>query len=331
MKDTATLAEHFPALRKLEAKSAARRIPFIQQLSATECGGACLAMTLSYYGKQVPLSEIRDLLGVSRDGASALSLLKAARWYGLRGRGVKLDLDALHYLSKGAILHWEFAHFVVFEKLRKDGVEIVDPAYGRRFVPMDQFSRAFTGVAITLDPADDFQPVADKRQIVWNYVKHIVAHSGLLSRIAVISILIQLFALTVPMLTGMLIDRVIPHGDNHLLSVLGVGLLAIVFFHFLASLIRSHLLLHLRTNLDTRMTLGFLDHLVSLPYAFFQQRSEGDLMMRVNSNSTIREMLTSSTLSGLLDGALASLYLIILLMASPAMCTLVIVFGALHA
>src|SRR5262245_7663754 len=120
MKNPVEFVEQFPALRKLESRGMARRIPFIQQLSATECGAACLAMTLGYYGKQVPLSEIRDLLGVNRDGSNALSLLKAARWYGLRGRGVKIELEALPYLTKGAILHWEFAHFVVFERLRKD-------------------------------------------------------------------------------------------------------------------------------------------------------------------------------------------------------------------
>src|SRR6266581_4862272 len=79
------------------------------------------------------------------------------------------------------------------------------------------------------------------------------------------------------------------------------------------------------------MTLGFLEHLASLPYAFFQQRAEGDLMMRVNSNAQIREMLTSSTLSGLLDGALASVYLVLLLLASPAMGPLLVLwFGGLQ-
>jgi len=113
--------------------------------------------------------------------------------------------------------------------------------------------------------------------------------------------------------------------------VLGIGLLAIVGFHFLAALLRSHLLLFLRTHLDAQLTLGFLEHLAALPYAFFQQRAAGDLMMRVNSNAQIREMLTSSTLSGLLDGALASVYLILLLLASPAMGALVVLLGALQA
>ena len=277
------------------------------------------------------LSDVRDMTGVPRDGVSARALLQAARHYGLRGRGVRVELEVLPYLDKGSILHWEFAHFVVFERWRKDGVEIVDPACGRRWVPMEQFSHSFTGVALTFEPADDFQPVADRRHVVWRYVKHIVGHSGLVVRLGVLSLLLQLFALAVPMLTGMLVDRVIPHGDDQFLSVLGIGLLGMVVFHGLASLIRSHLLLYLRTHLDSQMTLGFLEHLISLPYAFFQQRAEGDLLMRVNSNAQIREMLTSSTLAGLLDGPLASVYIVILLMASPALGALVVLLGMLQA
>jgi ABC-type bacteriocin/lantibiotic exporter with double-glycine peptidase domain len=325
------LVERFPALRKLATPGAARQIPFMQQMSATECGAACLAMVLAFHGKHVPLSAVRDMTSVNRDGVSARALVQTARWYGLRGRGVRLELKALPYLPKGTILHWEFAHFVVFERCRKNGVEIVDPAYGRRWVPMEQFCHSFTGVALTFEPADDFQPVAGKRRVVWRYVQYIVGHSGLVSRIGVLSLLLQLFALAVPILTGMLVDRVIPHGDDHFLRVLGLGLLVMVVFHGLASLIRSHLLLALRTHLDSRMTLGFLDHLASLPYAFFQQRAEGDLMMRVNNNAQIREMLTSSTLAGLLDGPLASIYLVILFIASPAMGALVVLLGILQA
>jgi ATP-binding cassette subfamily B protein len=330
-KTSAQLVDRFPVLRKLETGGAARGIPFIQQLSAVECGAACLGMVLAYYGKHVPLMEIRDVTGVNRDGVNALSLLKAARWYGLRGRGVKLGLDGLRFLDKGAILHWEFDHFVVFERLRKNGVEILDPACGPRFVPIDEFSRSFTGVALTLEPADDFQRTANPRSAVWGYVRYIAGQSGLLSRIAVVSILLQLLALAMPVFTGLLVDRVVPHDDRHLLSVLGLGLLAMVLFHFLALLIRSHLLLYLRTHLDTQMTLGFLEHLVSLPFSFFQQRPQGDLMMRVNSNSTIREMLTSSALSAVLDGALASVYLAILLITSPGMGALVAALGLLQA
>ena len=322
--NTIPLADRFPALQRLQTRTRSKQIPVIRQLSVTECGAACLAMVLAYYGKNVPLSEIREITGLNRDGVDCLTLLKTGRWYGLQGRGLKLDLDALPFMERGTILHWEFSHFVVFNRLRKGGVEIVDPASGRRFVTKETFSKSFTGVALVFKPGASFQPAADKSQPVWTYVKYLIRHSGLLWRVIVISLLLQLFLLAVPALTGLLVNRVVPHNDMHLLYVVGAGLLGIVLFQYLSTLIRSHLLLDLRTHLDTQMTLGFVDHLASLPFSFFQERPEGDLMMRVNSNTTIREMLTSSTISGLLDGALAALYLAILLAASPGLAGLVV-------
>jgi ATP-binding cassette, subfamily B, bacterial len=146
-----SLVDRFPALRTLEREPPQREIPFVQQLSVNECGAACLAMSLASFGKDVPLDEISELLGAGRDGSSALDLLRAARWYDLRGRGVKIELDTLAYLKRGAILHWGFSHFVVFDRLRCNSVEIVDPASGRRLVSMEEFSRSFTGVALTLE------------------------------------------------------------------------------------------------------------------------------------------------------------------------------------
>lgn len=325
-----TIMDRFPALRKLEPGRAGQ-IPFIEQLSATECGVACLAMVLAYYGKHVPLSGIRDAIGANRDGVDALSLLKAARSYGFEGRGVKVEPDSLCYLEKGTILHWEFSHFVVFDRLRKDGVEVVDPALGRRVIPTKQFGRSFTGVAVTLKPGHGFVRVADMARPLWSYAKHLIGQSKLVWRILSISLFLQLVATAAPILTGMLLDRAIPHGDDHLLSVLGLGVIAVLLFQGLASLVRSHLLLALRTQLDAQMTLGFLGHLVSLPFAFFQQRTQGDLLMRLNSNSIIREMLTSTTLSGLLDGALASLYIVALGIISPVIGVLVLLLGLLQA
>jgi ABC-type bacteriocin/lantibiotic exporter with double-glycine peptidase domain len=185
-------------------------------------------------------------------------------------------------------------------------------------------------VALAFKPGPGFQPAADKSRPVWTYVKYLVQHSGLFWRVVVISLLVQLFLLAAPALTGLLVNSVVPHNDLHLLHVVGVGLLGIVLFQYLSSLIRAHLLLYLRTHLDTQMTLGFVEHLSSLPYSFFQQRTEGDLMMRVNSNATIREMLTTNTVSGLLDGSLAALYLAILVAASPSLAALVVVLGVLQ-
>ncbi len=325
-----SLKRLFPALLRLERRRGRRRIPYVAQTTASDCGAACLAMVVRYFGREVRLEEVRNAASTGRDGTNALSLVQAGRWFGLRGRGISIDIDALKYLEPGAILHWEFKHFVVFEKLQKNGVDVVDPALGRRLVPMEEFRRMFTGVALTFEPSETFEAQPGGPRRVWYYVRQLLSQSALFSRILVTSVLVQVFGLGLPILTGIVVDRVVPRGDFSLLQVLAVGFAAIFVFQFFASYIRAHLLLHLRTHLDAQMTLNFLKHLFELPYAFFQRRSAGDLMMRMNSNSTVREIITSTALSGALDGILVVSYLIMILVTSPLLGSLVLGLGFLR-
>ncbi|MFY0565275.1 peptidase domain-containing ABC transporter [Archangium lansingense] len=324
------LLERFPALRRLWGRMRPRRLQEIRQLTVMDCGAACLGMVLGYHGRHVTLEEVRKVTGVSRDGTTALSLVAAARRFGLRARGVSIDVDRLPFLETGTILHWRFNHYVVFEGLGSDYVDIVDPAQGRRRVTMEKFRQSFTGVALLLEPGEDFVKGRPRRTDWRRYLAPLLKQSAALRRILVLSLLVQLFALTLPLLTGMLVDRVIPRGDSHLLLVAGVGMLSIVVFQFLASLIRGYLLTALRIRVDSELTLGFLEHMVSLSYPFFQSRPTGDLMMRLSMNSTMRDLLSSSTLSTLLDGGMVLLYLAILFGTSPSMGLLVVGLGGLQ-
>ena len=197
----------------------------MQQLTATECGAACLAMVLAYHGKTVPLDEVRTIMGVGRDGATALAILDAASWYGLRGRGVKLELEELRVAAAGRpSCTGSSTTSSSSSGCAAAAIEIVDPALGRRRVSLEQFGRSFTGVALLLEPSDTFAPNAARaRAPSGSSCANIIAESGQWSRIIVISLLVQLFALALPLLTGAVVDRVVPRGDVHLLVVLGVG------------------------------------------------------------------------------------------------------------
>jgi ABC-type bacteriocin/lantibiotic exporter with double-glycine peptidase domain len=293
-------------------------------MELADCGAACLAMVLAYHGKQVPLDELRQMTNTNRDGVDALAMTRAARQYGLSARGVAADLDDLEHLPPATILHWEFAHFVVFERLRRNGVQVVDPAHGRRRLSMEAFRRSYTGVAITLEPGEDFQPSALNTKGTWRYLRPLLRQSQRLTRVLVASVLLRLLALALPLLTGLLVDQIVPRNDRHLLLVTAATMAAVVGYFFISTLLRSHLLLQLRTHLDVRLTTSFVEHLVDLPYSFFLGRSAGDLMMRLQSNTVVREFLTTGTISALIDGSLASLYLVLLFLLSPPLATLVL-------
>ncbi|MEA2490561.1 MAG: ATP-binding cassette, subfamily bacterial [Acidobacteriota bacterium] len=309
-----------------------RRIPVVQQTAQSDCGAACLTMVLAYYGKTVHLDEVRQLLGIGRDGADALTIVKGARFHGLRARGVKIaNVEDLRFLERGSVLHWGFHHYVVFERMNGRRVQIVDPGTGRRTVTLEEIGKTFTGVALVFEPGPDFvRSSAPPRQGAMRYVRELLAQSALLRRILALSLVLRLLALATPLLTGLLVDRIVPGRNHSLLMLLAAALAGIAAFDFASSLIRAHLMLHLRTRLDAKITLDFVEHLIALPYAFFHQRSAGDLMMRLNSNTTIREILTAGTLTGLLDGLLACLYLVFLFMANSTLALLVLGLGLLR-
>jgi ABC-type bacteriocin/lantibiotic exporter with double-glycine peptidase domain len=270
-------------------------------------------------------------MGIGRDGVSAKAILDTAEKYGLTGRGIKVDLQQVHLLKTATILHWEFNHFVVFDRVIKDGVRIVDPATGPRDVPMAQFAKAFTGVAIEVTPTDRFTKTKREKGRLTRYVQELMSERGLFSRIIVMSLILRLLALVMPLLTGMIIDKVVPRADYDLLYVCLASIGGMTAFNLIAEVVRMHLLLHLRIALETRMTLSFLDHMVSLPYSFFQRRSSGDLMLRVDSNSTVRETVTSKSMSAVIDGVFVLLYAVVIFYVNPTLGLITIVMSGAEA
>lgn len=324
------LWRRFPALQRLGLGRQQRGIPFVQQLEASDCGAACLAMVLGLHGRHVSISETRRAVGSGRGGVTAQSILEAAASFQLLGRGVRLELEELEYLPTGSILHWGFNHFVVYQGRSRRGVRIVDPAAGPRMVTSESFARHFTGIALTFEREPGFDRQTPPQAGWMSYWGHVRGHGATVVRAVVLSLLIQLFAMALPVVTGVLVDAVVPHADFSLLQVLSFGLVFVVAFHFLASLVRSNLLIYLRTLLDTQLGLGFMDHLVRLPYAFFLERPTGDLLVRYYSNQRVREILTSAALSALFDGSLVGLYLVIILVLSPSIALLTAALGLVH-
>ncbi|HEX6838702.1 MAG TPA: peptidase domain-containing ABC transporter, partial [Polyangia bacterium] len=327
-----SIVDMYPALKKVGFIAARRAVPFVQQLEWTDCGAASLCMVMAFHGRETKLAEVREVMGIGRDGVSAKSILDTAERYGLAGRGIKVDISQIKLVKVATILHWEFNHFVVFERVNKDGsIRIVDPATGPRDVPAAEFAKAFTGVAIELTPTPRMTKTKFEKGRLKRYLDELLSEKGLFSRVIVLSLFLRLIALALPLMTGMIIDRVVPRSDYQLLYVCLATIGGMVAFNLISEVVRAHLLLHLRIALDTRMTLGFLDHMVSLPFQFFQRRSTGDLMMRVDSNGTVREIVTSKSLSAVIDGLFVLLYAGVIFYISPTLGIITIVMSGAEA
>lgn len=278
-----------------------RSVPYVPQMEMVECGAAALAMVLGYWGHHAPLPQVREACKVSRDGANAANILQAARSYCLEAEAVKVEVEEIRNLPLPAILHWEFKHFVVLERITAKGVHIIDPGMGRRFVSMTELRISFTGVALVFAPDDDF--VGRKRRFpsLGRYLEIMRSVRPSLMQLLGASLMLQAVGLIFPMASQVLVDRVLlPHYQPWLWG-LAVGLTLALVAKLLLELLRSYVLQGLQNRMDKQLMEGFTTHLISLPLSFFLQRQAGDLMQRLESNSQIRDLLSSRSVSAVLD------------------------------
>ena len=214
-----------------------RSVPVLLQLSATECGAACLAMILHYYGHQVSTSECRRHFAIGRDGVAVQSIVKAGQRYGLRARVYSVELSHFRQISLPAIVHWDFNHFVVVEKWSPSTVKIVDPAIGRLTLSNAEFRKRFTGIAVTLEPGSNFVRQRTSQK-AGTFLLHRVIHAPkvlpLFLQILGISLILQLVGLTVPFFTKVLIDDVLPQHLMQIMTILGIGAVVIILHYTLS-------------------------------------------------------------------------------------------------
>lgn len=308
-----------------------RRMSVLRQMANVECGAACLAMILSYYGRKTTIPEASNYLGIGRDGASALSIATACREQGLRVRAYTTEPDNFKYVKCPAIVHWNFNHFLIIERWTPKYVDVVDPAVGRRRLTAAEFDAGFTGVVLVCEPGVNFERRAAARPFWRTFlIKYALQTPGLLAQIIGATLLLQLLGLVLPVFTKILVDHVLPLHNTDIMTILGLGMIMLLLAQVVTSYLRSALLIHVQARLDSQMMLGFFEHLLTLPFRFFQQRTSGDLLMRLGSNAVIREMLTGQTISIVLDGSMVLTYVLLMLLQFPVFGLTILVIGLLQ-
>jgi len=310
------------------------RVPPVLQMTAIECGAACLAMILSYYGRKTRVAEVRDLYGVGRDGLSALGIVKAARSYGMRVRAISLQgqIDDFRFVSLPAIIHWEFNHFMVIERWSTDHIDVVDPAVGRKHLSRAEFDLGFTGVVIMMEPGEQFlRHGTTSRLTLGSYAAQYIKRAPLaLLQIVLASLILQVFGLGIPILTKVVVDQIIPLRLNSIVPLLGIGVLSLLLAQLVILVLRSFILIYLECRIDMQILPSFFDHMLMLPLKFFQQRSTGDILMRISSNTAIRDIVSTQFLTSILDGSLVIVYMAILFWQSWSFALIVLVIGILQ-
>ena len=300
-----------PAADLAPAPAAPRAVPFVPQTTAADCGAACLTMVLAFHGCRVTRDQVHAALGVGRDGASALAILRAAEGYGLVGRGVRLAPAAAFRLAPASVLHWEGKHFVVLERAEPGRVVVVDPALGRRELDPDAFARAFSGLALELAPGPSFTTRPQRPPSpTWAALRASLRSSGLALRLGLASLALVALSLAGPLLIAEIVARAAdPRQD---LTPWGLAVAVFALGQLASFVARERLLSRLRLHLDRELARGLFSHLVRLPWGFFSLRTSSDLALRLGALGPVRQALAGAAAALLTDGALVVLYLAVL-------------------
>lgn len=270
------------------------KMPTRIQIEATECGAVALGIVMSYYGKYIPIEDLRIACGVSRNGSDAYNMVEAAKSYGFEAKGFSMDIDALYEIQLPVILFWKFEHFVVLEGFGKDKVYINDPATGPRTITYDDLDQSFTGVVISVQPGANFVKSGRAPSLFKSLYQRVwpVRHALFYAMLVGIGLVIPNLAF--PAFTRVFIDQVL---INHIFSWqkgMIIGMLIAIVGIAILTMLQGIVLNRLKARLSMRFASDSFWHMLRLPMLFYTQRYPGEIASRLALNDSISQSITGN-------------------------------------
>ncbi len=289
------------------------RTPTVLQIEAVECGAAALGMMLGYHGRIVPLAELRQACGVSRDGSSAANVVAAARNYGMDAKGFKKTIEKLQELTPPYIIFWQFDHFLVVEGFVKDRVYVNDPASGPRHMTLAEFDRGYTGIVLVMRPGEQFQKGGMKKSVVRTLRNRLQGSIPALLYCVFAGFLLVLPNLALPVFSQIFIDNVLTQNRLNWLWPLLLGLLLTIGLQAVLTALQLKHLRRLKIKLAVSMSSRFIWHVLRLPISFYGQRFPGEISSRVSINDQVSDILTGRLTTTIISMVMVVFYAAIML------------------
>lgn len=293
------------------------RIRFQQQYEHSECGLACASMLVDFFVKKIKLTSLRTQYGVPNGGYNLKQIQTVLSEYGINSKAVKINFESIDALPKPFIAYWNLKHFIIVEKITSKFIFIVDPAMGKRKISYEEFKEKFSEVALYV--VDDSHRKFEMPKFNATILENIKKNKTLIAKTLFISLIMQCLSLLIPYLIQFIIDGRILSLMNGIFPIfLFIGL--IVIFYFLSNMARTIIITTLQNSFDKdflRMTIG---QLLDLPYSYFSNRSKGELVYRINSNSYIRQILIEQVIGLIIDIFFFFLYLVAMFLYSRVLC-----------
>ncbi|RTL31785.1 MAG: peptidase domain-containing ABC transporter [Burkholderiales bacterium] len=307
-------------------------VPLILQSEAAECGLACLAMVASALGHETDLLTLRRRFELSSRGATLARLMDMAQEMGLLTRAVRLELEELPQLQTPCLLHWDLNHFVVLVKADAKGITVHDPALGERSMSLKEASPHFTGVALELSPGANFEKKQEKTpfdlRVLFTGQGHLWRA---FAQMAALSLVMEVLAILMPMLSQWIIDDVVVSRDAPLLAVLALSIFLLATMGLCTRLLRNWIVLGASQSWRVASSTNVFRYMLKLPLSYFDKRHTGDVMSRFGSVQHIQDTITHHLVEAILDGLVGVVTLGLMFIYSPMLAGIVLGVALVHA
>ncbi|WP_449246419.1 NHLP family bacteriocin export ABC transporter peptidase/permease/ATPase subunit [Desulfarculus baarsii] len=301
--------------------------PTVLQMEAVECGAAALAMVLGYFGLYLPLEELREACGVSRDGSKAGNLVRAARAYGLEAQGYRAEVDDLAGHDLPLIVFWNYNHFLVVEGFGKDKVFLNDPAMGPRSVSLEEFRRQYSGVALSFKLTAQFKKGGHPHTIYRALGQRLRWAKPALSFAVICGLALVTPGLLAPTFSKVFVDQYLVAGLAYWVKPLLVAMGLTIIIKCWLSWLQQQALLRLETKMSLVSSGGFLLHALKLPSKFFSMRFAGDIAYRVGINDKVAQLLSGQLATNILGLISLVFYALLMLQYDTPLTLMVVCLG----
>ncbi len=266
----------------------------------TDQGAWALALTLQVLGLAADPVQIQHNSG-SAVPLTQSDLLRAARKYPVKAKVVKSSVSRLHKTSLPALALMHDGTFVVIGKVAAEGV-LCQSMFDVRPVIRNwvDFEQEWSGSLILVARRSHIKDLNRRFDLMW-FWSAIQKYRNVMYDVLLASFFIQVFALITPLIFQVVIDKVLVHRGLSTLEVLASGLALVSVFDVLLSGLRSYLFAHTSNRIDVELGARIFKHLMTLPLAYFQARRVGDSVARVREIETVRQFLTGSAITLVLD------------------------------
>jgi len=300
------------------------KTPTLLQMETVECGAVVLGIVLAYYGRIMPLPELRSRCGVSRDGSTLANLKRAAENLGMEAKGFRKDVAQLRLIPPPYIVHWNANHFVVVEGFRGDRLFLNDPIMGRHVVTQQEFETSYSGVVLVLRPTAAFKKGGNKPSTIASLVKRLRGSVKEILFCILTNLLLVLPGMAIAVFAQVFIDQVLIQDRTEWIRpmLLGMGLIAFVQTALIALQLQK--LRYLQLRLSIQMTGQFLWHTLCLPVEFYAQRFAGEISSRVGLNNQVAGMLSGTLARSAIDGVMAFFYAALMIVYDPVLTAIAI-------